>query len=222
MASISLKAAKRDVLGKKVKRLRSEGLVPGVVYGNGFDTENIQISYGEFSRVYNQAGSSAIVTMEVGSNHYDVLIHEVDYDPVKSSFSHVDFLRIKKGEKINTKIPLEFIGESSMVKDLGGSLLTELDEVEVRCLPADLVDKIEVDVSVIAAFNEPIRIKDLKIPAKMEVLSDPEGVVANVVPPRAEVEETGAPTQLVSDAEMAKQQAEVAAVGNKEEPKKKE
>ncbi len=217
--NIVIKADKRDALAQKAAHLRKTGHIPAIVYGHGIDNQAVALVYGDFSKAYKEAGSNTVVSLEVGSDKYDVLIHQVDLDPVRDRVAHVDFIKINKDEKIKATIPVELVGECSLVKDFGGSLLHELDEVEVWCLPKDLLEKIEVDVSAISAFNEPVRVKDMRVPAAVELLTDAETVVVNVVPPRTEEESTG-PADVLPEAERLKQEAEKNAAAAKNEDDK--
>jgi len=116
------------------------------------------------------------------------LVHEVQIDPVTMKAIHIDFYKVNMKEKIKTEIPIKKIGESSAVVDLEGILVTNRDEVEVECLPADLIPEIEVDLSALKTFDDVIKVSNLKVPATIEILDDPEEVVFLVQPPRSEEE----------------------------------
>ena len=118
-----------------------------------------------------------------------VLIQDIQIDPVTDRYLHIDFYQIKMGEKIHAKIPFKFVGQSRAVRELGGILETSLKEVEVECLPNDLVHEIKVDLSVLNAFDDVIYIKDLQIPPGIKVLLDKDSAVAVVNQPRTEKEE---------------------------------
>lgn len=219
---IHLQAEKRDVEGKKARHLLKEGVVPGIVYGHGFENIPVSLEYKVFHKAFSQAGYNSIITLAINGETYDVLVHDVVYDPVTDAYAHIDFLRIKKGEKIETVIPVIVTGECSLVKDMGGLLLHELDEVKVRCLPQDLIHDTQIDISLIEGFNQPIRVKDLKLPASLEILSDPEGVVLTVVPPRKEEEVTETVADAIPADLKAEQEAAAAAKVDPEKEKKKE
>jgi large subunit ribosomal protein L25 len=220
VSQVTLSASKRDVRGKNVKALRATGVIPAVMYGHGFDSIALQLDEKQFIKVYNEAGTSSIVRLTIDGEIFDTLIHEVDYDPVTDIPAHVDFLRIKKGEKITTEVPLEFVGECSVVKEMGGMLLTELDAIEIRCLPHDLISHIDVDVSVIKDFNEPLHVRDLKVPSTIEILTDLDIVVVTVAPPKKEEETPVAEATLIPE-EMKKEQEAAAAAAKDEEKKEK-
>jgi len=188
MKKISLKAAERDVVGKKIKKYRADGKIPAVVYGHGKENKNLWVEYLDFKRAYEKAGENAIIELEVGEGSMPVLVCETQHNPISGNFSHIDFLQVNMKEDVEANIPLEFIGESEAVKALGGILVKNIDEVEVKCLPADLPSKFEIDISAIKTFDDHIKISDIKIPSGVEVLNDKETVIALVTPPRSEEE----------------------------------
>lgn len=189
MTEIHLKSESRNVTGKKVKKYRREGKIPAVVYGAAVKTHPLLINYLDFQKVYEQAGRSTILELDIdGKKKANVLIQDVQFDPLTGNFSHADFFQVRMDQKIETEVPLEFIGESEAVASLGGVLVKSLGVVQVSCLPADLPAKIEVDISVIKTFDDSVKIKDLKIPEGVKTPIDPETVVVSVTPPRSEEE----------------------------------
>lgn len=230
MEKITLKATTRDVIGKKVKHLREQGFVPAVVYGKDKKGHSVQINAKDFMRVYDKAGSSALVDLTIDDKGMQkVLIQDVQFDPVKDTPMHVDLYAIKMNEEITTKIPINFIGEAPAVKDLEGNFIANYDEVEVECLPGDLISEITVDISGLKTFDDNIKIGDLDIPQNIKVLNDAEEVVALVNPPRSEEEleelenEAAADTEkagiekMEADAEAQKAEKEAAEGEEKEE-----
>jgi len=194
----TLNAQAREIVGKKVKALRREGLIPAVTYGHKKDSKNLVIDEREFVKLYNEVGQSTLINLKVdGANAVKVLIHGIDINPTKQSVLHVDLYQVNLKEKLQTGIPLEFIGVSPAVEDLGGTLLTIKDEVEVECLPDKLVQHIEVDISNIKTFDDSIRVSDLVAPEGIEILDDPEETIVSVSAPRTEeeMEELEAPLE---------------------------
>jgi len=182
-----LKAANRA--GQKVSNLRILGKIPANVYGNDFKNQNIAIETLAFNKVFAGAGESSLINLVIeNSEPVKVLVHEVQIDPVTMKAIHIDFYKVNMKEKIKTEIPIKKIGESSAVVDLEGILVTNRDEVEVECLPADLIPEIEVDLSALKTFDDVIKVSNLKVPATIEILDDPEEVVFLVQPPRSEEE----------------------------------
>ena len=189
MDNLVLKGKLRDLAAKKARKIRLEGNLVGVVYGADKDNLHIEVDKSEFIRLYRQAGGNTIVRLEIdGNGEENVLVHEIDYNPITDEINNIDFLRVKMDEKITAKIPVEFVGQSKAVKDDGGVLITDFDELEVTCLPADLPKVIEVDISTLNTFDDAIYIKDLKISDKVEIEHELDQVIATVVPPRSEEE----------------------------------
>jgi large subunit ribosomal protein L25 len=185
----SLKAEKREITGKKVKSLRNDGFIPAVIYGHGTKPQSLSIRANEFKKIFSEAGTSSLVDLKIGeSGAVKVLTHEPQYNPVTEAPMHIDFYKVRMDEKIKTEIPLEFVGESEAVEQLDGSLVTNRDNVEVECLPSDLISEIVVDLSVLKTFEDVINVSDLKIPSGIEIMTEKEEVIALVEPPRSEEE----------------------------------
>lgn len=186
---IILKVKPRD---EKVNltKLRKSGWIPAVLYGRGYENINLQIKNADFAKVFAEAGESTLIDIEgEGVEKAKVLIKEAQTDPVKDNFIHVDFYKIRMDEPIYTEIPLRFVGEAPAVKDLGGILVKNLDKVEVKCLPGDLVHDIEVDISQLKEFNDSISIKDLKVPQGIELMSGDDVQIVSIAEPRKVEEE---------------------------------
>lgn len=205
MEKIILKSEKRTVLGKKVKSLRNDGLIPVVLYGKDFKTQSLSVKKTELEKVLSKAGTSTIVDLEIeGGDNHKILLHEPQRDAVYSKILHVDFYKVNMKVKIHTEIPLEFVGVSTAVEDLEGNLIINKDALEVECLPDDLVNHIEVDISVLKTFEDIIKVEDLKIPAGIEVQDDKEEIIAQVTPPRSEEELEAMETETAADEEKEK------------------
>jgi large subunit ribosomal protein L25 len=182
-----LKARKRKILGKKVKKLRKMNLIPAVVYGHNISSLPIEVEKKEFEKVFKSAGESTIIDLKIDDEKpIKVLIHDVSYHPLTDEIIHVDFYQIKEKEKVTVDVNLKFINESPAVKEKGGVLIHHLTKIKIECLPKDLVHEIEVDLSKLSEIDSLIRIKDLKIPPNIKVLENPEDVVASVSLPKAE------------------------------------
>lgn len=184
MTSIVIKAQTRDILGKKVIKLRALGQIPAVLYGHGVKNQNIAVPELDFKKTFSKIGSSKLIDLQIDDKKpVKILIHEIQYNPLKvGEIDHIDFYQIKEGEKITTEIELEFVGEAPAVKELGGVLVKTYDAVEVECLPSDLekMDKIVVDLSVLKTFSDAVHIKDLKVPTGVKIMVEPDEVVALV------------------------------------------
>ena len=200
----------------------------------GFETEpkNIVLDRNAFTKVYGQAGESTVVDLEIEGTKHPVLISEIQRDPLTDFITHADFRRVDPKRKIEAKIPLKLVGMAPAVKELGGTLLQTLEEVEVMSLPDALVHEIEVDVTKLATFEDVIRVKDISIPDGIEIKSDLEQAVASVQPPRSEEELAALDAAVDGDIskvevltekkpdEVAAEGADAAAAPEKKEAKK--
>ena len=181
---IKLTAQKRES-GEKLNK----DVVPAVLYGKGLNNEHLKINRVEFEKVFKVAGESNLINLDFGDGVIPVVVKDIQTDVLKGFFTHVDFYQVNMKEVIKAEIPLHFIGEAKAVKELGGVLIQDMDAVEVECLPGDLVDHIDVDISVLHDYTDAIRLEDLKIPNGLTILSQTNDMVAAVREPRVEVEE---------------------------------
>lgn len=177
-----MKAKKRTLLGRKVKKLRRDGIIPANVYGKKIKSEAIEVDEKEFTEVFTKAGETAIVNLVLDSKDHPVLIHLVQHDPVTRFPLHIDFFQVDLKEKVTTKVPLVIVRESPAVKDKIGVLLHILSEVEIEALPADLLEKIEVDVSGLSAVGNLIKVGELKVSNKVKILTDINLDVVKIAP----------------------------------------
>ncbi|HUV14615.1 MAG TPA: 50S ribosomal protein L25 [Acidobacteriota bacterium] len=190
MSEVIVKAEERKEFGKNPsRRLRVEGKIPGVVYGRGLECVSVVVDSADvFQILSSDSGRNTIFELETDSGRKDVLIKDLQVDPVKESLLHVDFLCIAKDQVMEFQIPVETIGEAEGVKTHGGILEVVLREISVECLPGDVPDQIRVDITNVDVGGA-IRVSELEIiSSKIKVLSDPEFVVLTVLPPRVEEE----------------------------------
>ncbi len=202
---------------KKLAELRLAGLLPGVMYGPHREPMPVSVSLIDFSKLHTTAGESSLidVMMEGAKDSVKALIQDVQYDPVKGSLIHFDLLEINMNEEMTATVQLVFVGEAPAVKELGGTLMKPHGEVQVKCLPKDLVSQIEVDLSVLKSFEEAIFVEDLKLPAGLTVVDSKEQLVAKVTPPLSEDELKA--MEAVPAATPALEEIEVEKKGKKEE-----
>lgn len=173
----------------KTSHLRKSKKVPAVVYGKTQEPISLVLDASEFLRLFRKAGESNIIDLKVGKQDLEVLVHQTQKHPVTGDFTHVDFYAITRGEKVTTHIHFNFIGTSSAVKN--GAILTEsMKEIEVRCLPRDLKDHFDVDLSLLKEAGDVIRISDLGLDSEKYDISGYEldTVIASATLPRAAVE----------------------------------
>lgn len=182
--SLALQATKRT---ESVDAVRAAGKIPAVVYGPHMDTLSIAVPVGLFEKVYREATESTFIDLDIaGDEKRTVLIQDMQFDPVKGGILHVDFKNITMGEELTAMVELTFVGSAPAVKALGGTLITNMESIEVTALPSDLVDHIDVDLSVLATFDDAIRIKDIQLPTGISVSDDPEQLVVKVNAPLTE------------------------------------
>lgn len=231
MSEFTLQVKERERAGKDLFTMRKAGFVPAVLYGHGTKPQTLWVQYIDFSKLYAKAGESSIVeiTPEKGKT-VNVIVQDVQLDPLSSRFSHIDFFQVRMDEKLETRVPLEFVGEAPAVRELGGMLLKPVEEFLISCLPKDLPHSIVVDLSSLKTFEDHIQIKDLKLPAGVEVMTEMDTTIALIEPPRTDAEMDALNEKVEGDVTkvegVVKEGAPVAAAtdtekkgGNKEEKK---
>lgn len=187
MEKINLKVSPREK--GNLNKARKEGKVPAVLYGQEKENKSIWVDDISFKKVFEKAGENTVVEIELeGGKKENVLIYDYQLDALSGRFAHVDFLRVNMKEEVETEIPLVFIGEAPAVKENGGILVKVLDEVEVKCLPGNIPQEFEVNLSKLVNFEDRITIGDLIVPEGVEILDNPDTVVASVSEPRSEEE----------------------------------
>jgi len=186
---LQIKATKRKELGRKVKKLRSVGLLPGNIYGKKVKSESVTVDLKEFRNLLKEAGETNIVSVVVEGKKRPTLIHNVQVDPVTDDLLHVDFFQVDLKQKVTAQIPIELIGDSPAEKQGIGTVVRYSDEVEVEALPAQLPESFEVDVSKLVNVDDQLQVKDISIDkTKVEMKEEGEKVVAKVEPLREEEE----------------------------------
>ena len=199
---ISLSAKIRVIKEQNLDQLREKGMIPAVLYGSKTENTSLSIDLKEFGNVYEEAGENALIGLKVEGQDSGkensglmVLIHEVQKDPVSGAPIHVDFFQPSLTEKIETEVPLVFVGESEAVNNLGGTLVKHLFEIEVKSLPQDIPGEIEVDIGKLKTVNDEIYVKELSVPANVEILREPDEIVATVSAPQKVEEELEKPIE---------------------------
>lgn len=185
--TLSIQATKR--VAKRSQETRAQGLIPGVVYGSGRTPEALAVSAIQLQKLYDTAGEATLVDLLLESAApTKVLIHEVQHDPVKGNIIHVDFRQIDMNKSMHAVATLRFVGESLAVKELGGTLVKTVSDVNVECLPQDLVNHIDVDLSTLKTFEAAIRMADLVLPPGIAITDHLDTVVVKVTAPLTEEE----------------------------------
>jgi large subunit ribosomal protein L25 len=190
MEKVVLNATKREVVGKQVRALRREGKLPAVIYGRHTAPLNINLDAHTASLALGKVTSSSLVTINLDGTEYPALVREKQRDYIKNHLLHVDFLAVSMSETLRTSVSVHFIGVSAAVKDFNAVLVKNLEQLEVECLPTDLPERIDVDISVLTKPGEGIRVREVKVPDNVRLLNDPDTMVA--VATFAKVEEEAA------------------------------
>ena len=178
MEKVVLKAEKRDVIGKQVKAMRRAGKLPAVIYGRRTDPINVSLDAHTASLVLGRLTSSSLVTIDLDGTEYPALVREKQRDYIKNRLLHVDFLAVSLNESIRATVSLNFVGASAAVKDFNAVLVQNLESLEVECLPTDLPERVDVDITPLARPGDGIRVRDVKISDKVHILNDPDTMVA--------------------------------------------
>jgi len=194
---ISLSAKVRKNLGKKVKILRKKDVLPVVLYGPKIKNLNLEIDAKEFEKVYKEAGESSLVSLDIEGQKqkFLVLIHDIQFDPLTGKPIHIDFYQPSLEEETEVTVPIIFEGEAPAVKELGGTLVKNIGDVEVKALPQNLPHEIKLNIDSLKTFEDNIKISDLKIPPGVKILKDSEEIVVSVSPPEKIEEELEKPIE---------------------------
>ena len=190
-----IKAKKRDE-GIKLDTLRKSGEIPAVFYGVGKATTSISVPTASFKKVWREAGESSAVKIETEKGNIDVLIHEVQVDPITDEPIHVDFLAIDMKKKIKVNVPLVFEGISNAVKSGIGNLVKVLHEIEIEALPADLPHNLVVDISKLETLSDNVTVSDIKLPDGVVAINQGTDIVASIIEQVEEKEEVVVPVDL--------------------------
>lgn len=188
----------------KAKNLRKAGWIPAQYYGHGVENQSLKVEYQTFRKLYRKAGENTVLELHIGDKKKkaNVLVHHIDLDPVTDQIEHIDFINVRMDEEVHTHIPLNFVGQAPAVKDHGGIFNAVSHDVEVKCLPKDLVHEIEVDISGLAELGASLHFSDVVMPKGITMLNNPELTVAMVVAPKVESEEA-APVVEAADVPVA-------------------
>ena len=178
MEKVVLNATKRDVVGKQVRALRRAGKLPAVIYGRHTEPISINLEAHTASQALAKLTSSSLVTLNVDGTEYPALVREKQRDFIKNTLLHVDFLAVSMSETLRTSVRVHFIGVSGAVKDFNAVMVHNLEQLEVECLPNNLPERIDVDISSLAKPGDSIRVREVQVPDTIRLLNDPDTVVA--------------------------------------------
>jgi large subunit ribosomal protein L25 len=177
MAEYELLVEPRELTGRKAKRLRAGGYVPAVVYGGGAEARSISVDARSLERVVQEAGITSLISLQVGQGGpvEPALVRDIQYDVIRGTIQHIDFMRVRLGERITTEVGVVLVGE----RPADGVVVQDRNSVEIECLPSDLIHSIEVDMSLLASIGSTITVKDLRIADSVTILTDEDEVIAH-------------------------------------------
>lgn len=226
---IKLNAKIRKETGKKTSVLKEAGRIPAVVYGHKIKNVLVDVDYKEFQKVYSKAGVNSLIELDLGTSSGPVkekkivLIHEYQKDPVSDKVIHIDFFETSAKEEVEVKVQLVFEGVSLAVKDLGGTLIKNISELQVKALPQNLPHEIKVSIDKLNKFGDHVLVKDLILPKDVKISAKPEEIVVSVVEPSKVEEELATEikeeVENVEKVEKKEKKEEVVEEEKKESPK---
>jgi large subunit ribosomal protein L25 len=195
MEQLTLKAAKRDVLGKKNRFLRRRGITPAHLFGHSLESQALQCDTAELKKVVAQAGETRLIELNVKGvkEPKKVFVREVQRDSLGKMLLHVDFYQVRMEEKMTMDVPIVLVGEAPAMKTRGRMLSHGITELAIECLPANVPPQIEVDISTLEEIDQAIFVKDIVLDPDIAVLADPEQMVVKVSEVMVEVEEEAVP-----------------------------
>lgn len=197
MKKHTLQAEKRELTGRKVRRLRKEGIIPATLYGKGKTSQNVQTSEELFIPTYKEIGETGLVELMLEGKKHAVLISNIQIHPVTGSAIHIDFREVDLTEKVKASVPVELVGESPAEKSGIGTAVLMVNEIEVEALPGDLPERFEVDATTLTEVDQVFTVSDLKYDkSKIEIQSEADLGLAKVEPPQKE-EVIEAPVETV-------------------------
>ena len=204
MEGLKLQASKREVLGKKTRFLRRQGITPAHLFGHGLESQALQCETAKLQRVIAQAGMTRLITLgiEGDKERRSVFIMEIQRDVCTGELLHVDLLQIRKAEKIRFDIPIVLIGEAPIMKTKGYTLTHSLNSLSVECLPDKLPPQIEVDLSPLEEVGQAIYVRDITLSPDITLHTDPDQMVARVTEARVVEEVTPEEVEAEVEAEV--------------------
>ncbi len=208
---MELSVQSREVLGKKVKALRKEGLIPAELYGRGVKNVHLAVPAKEFVKAFKEAGDTTGITLHVGKDKHPVMIHDLVRDRITNEIAHIDFHAVRMDEKVRAHVPVEFTGESPAVKELSAVINRSLSEIEVEAFPQDIPHAFVVDLSALDALDKSFYVKDLTVPKGVTLHIDPDTAIATATLPK-----------VVEEAPVAEATVDVSAIKSEAEEKKAE
>ncbi len=208
---MELIAQKREIFGKKTKNLRKEGFIPAELYGYGVKNLHLMVKTTDFERAFDEAGKNIIINLMVDGAFHSVLIYDYQNDYLTGKFLNIDFYEVRMDEKINTSVPIEFIGEAPAVKEKDAILVKTMNEVQVEALPQNLPSKLVADLGVLMEIGQSLFIKDIKTKGDFEILVDSETVIATAseMMPEEDIKPAVAVGEVIAETDLKKTEREL-------------
>ncbi|OGY81670.1 MAG: hypothetical protein A3F54_01245 [Candidatus Kerfeldbacteria bacterium RIFCSPHIGHO2_12_FULL_48_17] len=230
MEALLLTSKIREEKRKNLKTLRESGYVPAELYGHGIKNQHISVLAKDFQKVYRQAGENTLIELVIDSQKpVKTLISDVQLDPVTDRIIHVDLQQIRMDEKIKTHIEFDFIGVSPAEKETGAIIVKDKTELEIECLPSDLIHEYKIDLAALKKVDDSIRVEDLKLPGTITILENPDTTIVHAAAPRSEEELAKLDEAVTEDVEAVEvektekpEEEESAAAGEGEKKGKKD
>ncbi|PIU56726.1 MAG: 50S ribosomal protein L25 [Chloroflexi bacterium CG07_land_8_20_14_0_80_45_17] len=201
MDQIELEITKREVLGKKVRFLRRQGITPVHLFGHGIESMALQCDTAKLQQVLTEAGEAKLISLKLDNEKRprSVLVREVQVDSLKGGLLHVDFYQVKMAEEVKVEVPITLVGEAPALKLRANMLMQELDTLTVECLPAKIPASVELDISSLTEAEQMVRVKDIDLEKGVTVLNDPEQVVVKI---------SSRPVEVVAEREVTEEAVE--------------
>jgi len=201
MDQIELEITKREVLGKKVRFLRRQGITPVHLFGHGIESMALQCDTAKLHQVLTEAGKAKVISLKLDNEKRprSVLVREVQVDSLKGGLLHVDFYQVKMAEEVKVEVPITLVGEAPALKLRANMLMQELDTLTVECLPAKIPASVELDISSLTEAEQMVRVKDIDLEKGVTVLNDPEQVVVKI---------SSRPVEVVAEREVTEEAVE--------------
>jgi large subunit ribosomal protein L25 len=213
MEKYVLEAKKREIIGKKVKALRREGMMPAVIYGSDLEPQPITLDAKKAVQTLKVIGANTLVTIKLGKKEHLALVRDVQREVIKRDLLHIDFQAVSLEESISTTVPIIIIGDAPAVSAYDAVLSSALDELQIEAKAKDLPDSVTIDVSSLEEIGDNILVKDIVIPGDVNVLDDPEEIVIVASAPtlmeeEPEVEEGAELFEELTDAELMEEEGQ--------------
>ncbi len=168
---------------EKKEKIKDQELA-AVLYGRDQEALSLTLNYNEFDKLFTVAGESNLISLQLGDKSFPVLVKAIQRDVIKDTYIHIDFYKVNMKEKVKADIPVKFSGEARAIKELGAVFITNIDELSVECLPSDLVDHIEIDISSLQEFGDAIRVEDITVPKGIHLFHESHEIICVAEEPK--------------------------------------